>query len=96
MGLFDIFKKKKEEEKAHAPEQKREELEKKEREELSSGLEKTKEGIFGKLARAVAGKSKVDEKVLDSLEEILITSDVGVETTVRIIDRNEARVSRDK
>nr|MBP7473479.1 signal recognition particle-docking protein FtsY [Prevotella sp.] len=63
---------------------------------LDKGLEKTKESVFGKLARAVAGKSKVDDDVLDDLEEILVTSDVGVDTTIKIIERIEARVSRDK
>ena len=63
---------------------------------LNKGLEKTKEGVFSKLARAVAGKSKVDDEVLDNLEEVLITSDVGVDTTVRIIERIEQRVARDK
>ena len=63
---------------------------------LDKGLEKTKEGVFSKLARAVAGKSKVDEEVLDNLEEILISSDVGVDTTVRIIERIEQRVAADK
>jgi len=63
---------------------------------LDQGLQKTKEGLFDKLKRAVAGKSKVDDEILDELEGILISSDVGVETTVRIIERIEARVSRDK
>jgi fused signal recognition particle receptor len=67
-----------------------------EREELNAGLEKTKQGLFSKLARAVAGRSKVDDDMLDELEEILITSDVGVETTVKIIRRIEERVARDK
>ena len=66
------------------------------KEKLDQGLEKTKESFFGKLGRAVAGKSKVDEEVLDELEEILITSDVGVETTVKIIERIEERVAKDK
>ena len=66
------------------------------KEDLDKGLEKTKEGVFSKLARAVAGKSKVDEEVLDNLEEVLITSDVGVDTTVRIIERIEKRVAEDK
>jgi fused signal recognition particle receptor len=69
---------------------------KKKKETLDKGLEKTKESVFGKLARVVAGKSKVDDDVLDDLEEILITSDVGVETTVKIIERIEKRVERDK
>ena len=63
---------------------------------LDKGLEKTKTSVFGKLARAVAGKSKVDDDVLDNLEEVLITSDVGVETTLKIIERIEERVARDK
>lgn len=63
---------------------------------MDKGLEKTKESVFQKLARVVVGKSKVDEEVLDDLEEVLITSDVGVETTMRIIKRIEERVSRDK
>lgn len=66
------------------------------KETLDKGLEKTKEGVFKKLARVVVGKSKVDEEVLDNLEEVLISSDVGVDTTVRIIERIEARVERDK
>ena len=68
----------------------------KKKETLDNGLEKTKESVFGKLARAVAGKSTVDDDVLDDLEEVLITSDVGVETTVKIIRRIEERVARDK
>lgn len=63
---------------------------------LDKGLEKTKESVLGKIARAVAGKSKVDDDVLDGLEEALITSDVGVDTTVKIIRRIEERVARDK
>lgn len=63
---------------------------------LDKGLSKTKESIFKKLGRAVAGKSKVDETVLDNLEEVLITSDVGVETTLKIIERIEERVAREK
>lgn len=66
------------------------------KETLDQGLSKTKESVFGKLARAVVGKSKVDDEVLDRLEEALITSDVGVETTLRIIERIEQRVARDK
>ncbi|HAA15786.1 MAG TPA: signal recognition particle-docking protein FtsY [Cytophagales bacterium] len=69
---------------------------KEKKESLDKGLEKSKESFFGKLSRAVVGKSKVDADVLDELEEILITSDVGVETTVKIIERIESRVSRDK
>ena len=80
MGLFDFFKKKKQEN----------------QETLDKGLEKTKASVFDKLARAVAGKSKVDDDVLDNLEEVLITSDVGVETTLKIIKRIEQRVARDK
>ena len=68
----------------------------KKKETLDKGLEKTKESVFSKLARAVAGKSTVDDDVLDDLEEVLISSDVGVETTVKIIHRIEERVARDK
>ena len=67
-----------------------------ERKELAEGLEKTKEGFFGRLKRAIAGRSTVDADVLDDLEEVLITSDVGVETTVKIINAIEARVAKDK
>lgn len=63
---------------------------------LEKGLEKTKEGLFGKISRAIAGKSEVDEDVLDELESILISSDVGLETTIKIIERIQARVKRDK
>ena len=63
---------------------------------LDKGLEKTKENVFGKLSRAVAGKSKVDEDALDDIEEALITSDIGVETTIKIIERLEERVAKDK
>ena len=69
---------------------------KKKKETLDKGLEKTKQSVFDKLARAVAGKSKVDDDVLDNLEEVLITSDVGVDTTLKIIKRIEERVARDK
>lgn len=69
---------------------------KEKKETLDSGLSKTKENVFDKLTRAVAGKSRVDEEVLDNLEEALVTSDVGVETTLRIIERIEERVARDK
>jgi len=80
MGIFNIFSKNKEQEKTV----------------LDQGLYKTKESLFSKITRAVEGKSKVDEEVLDQLEEILITSDVGVNTTIRIIERIEKRISRDK
>lgn len=80
MGLFDFFSKETKETK----------------ESLDKGLEKTKDSFFSKLGKAVMGKSKVDEEVLDELEEILITSDVGVETTLKIIKRIEARVSADR
>ena len=66
------------------------------KETLDKGLEKTKQSVFSKIARAVAGKSKVDDDVLDNLEEVLITSDVGVDTTLKIIQRIEERVARDK
>ncbi len=69
---------------------------KEKKEKLDSGLSKTKSSIFSKLAKSVVGKSKVDDEVLDNLEEVLITSDVGVETTLRIIQRIEERVSKDK
>jgi fused signal recognition particle receptor len=82
MGLFDFFKKKS--------------TTVEEQEALDKGLEKTKEGIFSRLTKAVVGKSTVDEDVLDELEEILVTSDVGVSTTLKIIERIEARVARDK
>jgi fused signal recognition particle receptor len=84
MGLFDFFKKKPE------PQQ-QEEIQA-----LEQGLEKTSSGLFSKIGRAVVGKSKVDEEVLDELEEILLTSDVGVATTLKIIERIERRVERDK
>jgi fused signal recognition particle receptor len=82
MGLFDFFKKK--------------ENTVEEQQALDKGLEKTKEGIFSKLTKAVIGKSTVDDEVLDNLEEILVTSDVGVTTTLKIIERIQDRVSRDK
>ncbi|TDG35269.1 signal recognition particle-docking protein FtsY [Pedobacter changchengzhani] len=82
MGLFDFFKKKE-----TAPEA---------QEALDKGLEKTKEGFFSKITKAVAGKSSVDDEVLDNLEEVLVTSDVGVTTTLKIIKRIEERVSKDK
>ena len=80
MGLFNFSRKSKEEE----------------RQTLDSGLAKTKESFFAKLAKAVVGKSTVDEDVLDRLEETLITSDVGVDTTLKIIDRLQIRIRRDK
>lgn len=80
MGIFNFFNKSKKESK----------------EGLEKGLEKTKEGFFSKLTRSLVGKSKVDDSYLDELEEILITSDVGVETTLKIIDRLEGRIERDK
>lgn len=82
MGLFDFFKKKQ-----ATPEA---------QEALDKGLEKTKEGFLSKITKAVVGKSTVDDDVLDELEEILVTSDVGVTTTLKIIERIEARVARDK
>ncbi|MEG1607273.1 MAG: signal recognition particle-docking protein FtsY [Mucinivorans sp.] len=82
MGLFDFFKKK-----DAAPEA---------QQKLDNGLEKSREGFFSKLSRAVVGKSRVDEQVLDNLEQVLVSSDVGVETTLAIIARIEARVARDK
>jgi fused signal recognition particle receptor len=69
---------------------------KEKKEVLNKGLEKTKENVFSKLSRAVIGKSKVDAEVLDNLEEVLVSSDVGVTTTLRIIERIEARVAKDK
>ncbi len=69
---------------------------KEKKEDLDKGLEKTKSSFFGKIARAVAGKDKVDDEVLDELEEILISSDVGLDTTIRIIERIEKRVAEDK
>lgn len=80
MGIFNFFSKDKKEEKAI----------------LDQGLSKTKENVFSKISRAIAGKSKVDDDVLDELEEILITSDVGVDTTLKIIERIEKRIARDK
>ena len=82
MGLFDFFKKKEQTWEAQ--------------EALDKGLEKTKEGFFTKITKAVVGKSTVDEEVLDDLEEVLVTSDVGVTTTLKIIERIEDRVARDK
>lgn len=69
---------------------------KEKKETLDKGLEKTKQGVFSKITRAIAGKSKIDDDVLDNLEEVFITSDVGVETTLKIIDRIEKRVAKDR
>lgn len=66
------------------------------KESLDKGLDKTRESVFGKLSRAIVGKSKVDDEVLDNLEEVLVTSDVGVDTTLKVIKRIEERVQRDK
>ena len=63
---------------------------------LDNGLSKTKESLFGKIARAIVGKTEIDDEVLDNLEEVLVTSDVGVDTTLKIIERIEARAARDK
>lgn len=81
MGFFSFFKKDNSKEKEEV---------------LDKGLAKTKESVFGKISRAIVGKNKVDDEVLDNLEEILITSDVGVDTTLRIIERIQDRVARDK
>ena len=99
MGFFDIFKKKSQPAAAESDVQTIEQAEEQkvqEQQELNTGLERTKTGLFSKLARAVAGRSTVDADVLDDLEEVLITSDVGVETTVKIIERIEQRIARDK
>src|SRR6266536_1626627 len=69
---------------------------KKEKESLDDGLQKTKEGFLSKITKAIAGKSTVDEEVLDNLEEALVSADVGIDTTVQIIARIEKRVSNDK
>ena len=69
---------------------------KEQKEDLDKGLEKTKTSVFSRITKAIVGKSTVDDEVLDNLEEILITSDVGVETTLKIIDRIQKRVARDK
>ena len=69
---------------------------KEKKETLDKGLEKTKQSFFSKIARTIIGKSKVDDEVLDNLEEILITSDVGVDTTLKIIERIQDRVAKDK
>ena len=98
MGFFDIFKKKQQpaEPQNEAQVQQEEAHKEQQQQELNAGLERTKTGLFSKLARAVAGRSTIDMDVLDDLEEVLITSDVGVETTVKIIERIEQRVARDK
>ncbi|MCY4778680.1 signal recognition particle-docking protein FtsY [Sphingobacterium sp. UT-1RO-CII-1] len=82
MGLFDFFKKKQDTPQAQ--------------EALDKGLEKTKEGFFAKMTKAVVGKSTIDDEVLDNLEEVLVMSDVGVTTTLKIVDRIQQRVARDK
>ena len=69
---------------------------KEKKEVLDQGLSKTKQSVFSKIARAIAGKSQIDDEVLDNLEEVLVTSDVGVETTLKIIDRVQKRAARDK
>ena len=69
---------------------------KKEKESLDEGLKKTKDGFFAKINRAIAGKGTVEEVVLDDLEEALVMADVGIETTVKIIDRIEKRVAKDR
>ena len=69
---------------------------KKEKESLDQGLQKTRESFFSKITKAIAGKSTVDEELLDNLEEALVSADVGIETTVKIIDRIEKRVAKDK
>lgn len=85
MAFFGLFGKKKEEAQVVV-----------EKQALDQGLERSRSGLFSKLARVVAGKSTVDDTVLDELEEVLVSSDVGVETTLRIIERIQARVARDK
>src|SRR5579864_5980134 len=69
---------------------------KKEKESLNQGLQKTKEGFLTRLTKAIAGKSTVDEEVLDNLEDALVSADVGIDTTIEIINRIEARVAKDK
>lgn len=82
MGIFSIFKKKEQQVEQTAA--------------LNDGLEKSREGLFSKISRAIVGKSKVDDEVLDNLEEVLLSSDVGVDTTLKIISGIESRVARDK
>ncbi len=97
MGFFDLFKRKERSEPQDTTQQADiEPSSEAQQTNLEQGLEKTKTGLFGKLARAVAGRSTVDAELLDDLEEVLITSDVGVETTVKIIGNIEKRVARDK
>jgi len=93
MAIFDIFKKKTTEEEPSLPVKDTPEPGETT---LDESLEKTKTGFFGKLAKSIAGKTSVDESFLDDLEEALVAADVGVQTTVKIIDRLEARVARDK
>jgi len=81
MGLFDFFKKEKTAE---------------EKQQLDEGLEKTKSSLFGKISKAIVGRTSVDDEFLDELEEILVTSDVGIDTTLKVIERLEERVSKDK
>src|SRR6187431_255321 len=69
---------------------------KKEKESLDEGLQKTKENFFSKVTKAIAGKSTIDEEVLDNLEEALVSADVGIDTTIQIIDRVEKRAAKDK
>ena len=83
MGLFSFFKRNKE-------------VEQEQKQELDKGLEKTRTSVFDRISKAIIGKSKVDDEVLDNLEEILVTSDVGVDTTLKIIARIQERVARDK
>ncbi len=71
-------------------------LSKDKKEDLNKGLEKTKQGIFSRITKAIAGKSTVDDEFLDELEDILVSGDVGVDTTVKIVNRLQARVARDK
>ncbi len=102
MGFFDLFKKKSNSSKVEEPkveavvERLPEAPEEKKQQELNAGLERTKTGLFSKLSRAIAGRTTVDDDVLDDLEEVLITSDVGVDTTVKIIRNIEQRVAKDK
>lgn len=89
MALFgNLFGKKKEEQKLPTPEE--------QQQSYDAGLEKTKEGFFGRITKAIAGKATVDEEVLDNLENELISADIGVQTTIKIIDNIEARVAKDK